>query len=443
MGKYAIYDPYSSLKKGIWLYFILLIFEGALRKWVLPGLATPLLLVRDPIAIWLFYTAWKKGLVKNNIYILGMFTIGILGFFTALIWGHGNFLVAIYGTRTLIVHWPVIFIIGKVFDREDVLKIGKFVVWLTIPMAVLLIFQFYSPQSAWINRGIGGDTAGGGFSGALGYFRPPATFSFTNGTTLFFGLAACFIFYFWVSPQSQLNKLVLISASIALLMSIPLSISRSLFFSIVVTLAFVLVGVFRQPKQAGNVIVVALVIVLVFMGLSQLSIFQTATEAFTARFTNANEQEGGLKGVLGDRYFGGLLSAFTNSSQIPFLGLGTGMGTNVGSQLLTGGTTYLISEGEWGRLVGELGFYMGLVVIFIRLSICIEIAVASYKKLAMGNFLPWILLSFCLLSLPQGQWSQPTSLGFSVLIAGFVIAATKVSDKIPEEQVTQIHYINK
>ena len=43
------------LKKGIWLYFLLLIFEGALRKWLLPGLATPLLVVRDPIAMFLLF----------------------------------------------------------------------------------------------------------------------------------------------------------------------------------------------------------------------------------------------------------------------------------------------------------------------------------------------------------------------------------------------------
>ncbi len=33
------------LKSGIWAYFLLLIFEGAIRKWIFPGLATPLLCV--------------------------------------------------------------------------------------------------------------------------------------------------------------------------------------------------------------------------------------------------------------------------------------------------------------------------------------------------------------------------------------------------------------
>lgn len=41
----------KSLRKLLWLYFWLLIFEGALRKWILPGLSSPLLLVRDPVAL--------------------------------------------------------------------------------------------------------------------------------------------------------------------------------------------------------------------------------------------------------------------------------------------------------------------------------------------------------------------------------------------------------
>src|SRR6185437_2032323 len=219
-------DPYPALKKGIWVYFVLLIFEGALRKWVLPGLAAPLLIVRDPVAIWLIVVAWQRGLLKSNLSLSATFVISILGLVTALMYGHGNLLVGIYGVRTLLLHFVLIFIIGNVFNRDDVLKIGKALLWMSIPMTVLLILQFYSPQSAWVNLGIGGDTAGGGFSGALGYFRPPATFSFTNGTALFYSLSACYIFYFWFFAKKYIKKPVLIAASVALAIAIPMSISR-------------------------------------------------------------------------------------------------------------------------------------------------------------------------------------------------------------------------
>src|SRR5665213_271521 len=131
-------DSYPAIKNGIWFYFILLIFEGGLRKWVLPGLAAPLLIIRDPVAIWLIVMAWKRGLLKPNFSLSATFAISIIGLVTALLYGHGNLLVGIYGVRTLLLHFVVIFIIGNVFNRDDVLKIGKAMLWITIPMTVLL-----------------------------------------------------------------------------------------------------------------------------------------------------------------------------------------------------------------------------------------------------------------------------------------------------------------
>src|SRR5437667_8839044 len=86
----------SILRKGIWAYFILLIFEGALRKWVFPNLATPFLVIRDPIAIWLLVMSLKHGVFRVNFYIAGMWIIGSIAFVTAIFWGHGNLPVALF-----------------------------------------------------------------------------------------------------------------------------------------------------------------------------------------------------------------------------------------------------------------------------------------------------------------------------------------------------------
>src|ERR1700758_5072958 len=47
------------LKKLFWAYFLLLIFEGALRKWIVPQLSAPLLIVRDPIAVIIIWEAYR------------------------------------------------------------------------------------------------------------------------------------------------------------------------------------------------------------------------------------------------------------------------------------------------------------------------------------------------------------------------------------------------
>jgi hypothetical protein len=416
------------VKQGIWAYFLLLIFEGAFRKWFLPSLATPLLIVRDPIALFLLVKIWQRGMLLPNIYLVGTVLIGILGIFTATLLGHGNLLVALFGARILLFHFPFMFVIGRFFNRDDVIKIGKTTLWISIPMTLLIAIQFYSPQSAWVNLGVGGDTEGAGFSGALGYFRPPATFSFTNGTTLFFSLVSCFIFYFWFYP-SNINRLLLISATVALLIAVPLSISRSLFFQVGVALAFALMAISRKPEFLFYLFLGIIGGILILLLLSHISFFQTATEAFTSRFEAASETEGGLKGTLVDRFLGGMIDGLNQSSNQPFFGYGLGMGTNVGSMLLTGGRSFLIAEGEWGRLIGELGPLMGIAIILIRLGFSAKIALASYSKLVKGDLLPWMLLSFGLVVIPQGQWAQPTSLGFSTLIGGLILASLRSTTK--------------
>lgn len=422
-------DPKIWLKRAIWVYFFLLLFEGALRKWFLPGLATPLLIVRDPVAIWLLVVTWRRGLLPANPYITIIFILGVAGIFTAVLLGHGNLTVAMYGARILLFHFPLMFVIGRVFSRVDVVKMGNAVLWVSVPMAVLIGMQFYSPQSALVNRGVGGDMEGGGFDGALGFFRPPGTFSFTNGTHLFFGLVACFVCYFWVNREG-VNRMVLVAASVGLLSAIPFSISRSLLLFATIALLFTVIGMLRKPMYLSNLLVVTFGGIVLLVVLSQASFMQIPIIAFTARFDNANAVEGGVQGALGNRYLGSLLSAVTESTEQPFFGYGLGMGTNAGNKILTGRNTgYLISEGEWGRLVGEMGALMGLAIILLRLGFCIKIAIACYRKLLQNDLLPWILLSYTLQTVPTGQWAQPTTLGFSTLIGGLVIASLRKSSQ--------------
>lgn len=408
------------LKNMVFLYFLLLIFEGGLRKWVLPGLAAPLLIVRDPVAVFLIFKSMRLGIFPNNGFIKSMLFVGVIGLITALVFGHGNIFVALYGLRILVLHFPVIFIIGRVLNRNDVIRMGKFTVFLAIPMAILIAMQFYSPQSAWVNRGVGGDLDGAGFTGALGFMRPPGTFSFTNGNTLFFSLAGVFILYFWLNP-SYINKTILIAATVGLAAAIPLSISRALFFQVCLTIVFILVAIARKPKYIGKVMMAGVGVVAVFLVLSNYSFFKVATEAFTYRFEGANETEGGLKGVLGDRYVGGMIRGII--SEQPFFGYGLGMGTSVGGMLLTGQSAMQMGEDEWGRIIGELGLVLGLVMLGTRLSLCYKLLITSFKWLKTGDLLPWILTSFCLTTIPQGQWAQPTALGFTIIIGGLNIAA--------------------
>ncbi|HEX8607411.1 MAG TPA: hypothetical protein VF679_02085 [Pedobacter sp.] len=421
----------KNLKIGIWAYFLLLILEGALRKWALPGLATPLLIVRDPIAIWLLYQSIASGIFKPNIYVYLLWILTTIAFLTTMFFGHGDVTVALFGARIFAFHFPVIFVIARVFDRGDVIAVGKWLLWISIGMTLLVAAQFFSPQSAWINRGIAGDSAGSGFSGAAGFYRVPGTFSFTNGLSLFYGFVAAFVFYFWIdNKDKKVPQYLLLISTFSLLAAVPLSISRTVLFEIAVSMAFLIVVAIRNPKFLGSLVAIIAVAALLLVGLSNFSFFQTATMAFTERFTTANEGEGGLEGVFIDRFLGGMVGALTSDQSLPFWGQGLGMGTNAGAKLLTGNTDYLISEGEWGRLIGEMGLILGLSFILLRLFLLFQLLQKSIAEIGKKNPLPWLLMSFAFLMIAQSQLGQPTSLGFTVLAAGLVLAAFKKTAQI-------------
>jgi hypothetical protein len=148
----------------------------------------------------------------------------------------------------------------------------------------------------------------------------------------------------------------------------------------------------------------------------------------TTRFSNASASEGGIDDTIANRIGAGILEPFQNSN-LPFFGFGLGMGTNAGAQLLTGrADEFLIAEGEWGRLIGEMGAIMGMTVIILRMSMCLTLLFTSFRQIKFNNLLPWMLVSICFQALAQGQWAQPTALGFGIVMSGFAIAAFTQED---------------
>ncbi len=432
INKLTAGEPYTLYRKAIWVYLFLLIFEGALRKWLLPSLATPLLLVRDPIAIWLTWIGWQKGWLNNG-YARAMMIVSTLSFFLSLVWGHHNLFVALFGWRIYFFHFPMIFVMGKVLSRTDLLKMGRFILWFSIPMTVLIVVQFYSPQTAWVNLGVGGEGTAG-FAGAMGYMRPPGTFSFTSGYVAFQALVGCILLYFLVMNNTLQDKYrfsntILIIFAGCYLLTIPMSISRTHFFQTCVFLLLLGVAVVRQEKLKEHFFKFVLVACVAGILLSMIGIADTGIDAFTARFEGANKAEGGMKGVVGNRYVGGLLEGLIGFN-IPVVGYGIGLGTNVGARLM-GGNMYSFgfnAEVEWGRIVGECGMIIGWVIIGIRLFLSLKLWKLAYKCLIKRyDLLPWMLSAGMMLTVPQGQWSVPTNLGFCILFGGFTLAAISSS----------------
>jgi hypothetical protein len=417
----------SYLKKAIWLYFILWIFEGALRKWFLPSLATPLLVVRDPIAIYIIYKALISRINFTNPYVVFGWISTVFCLLYTIMFGHGNLFVGVYGARIMLLHFPLIFIMGKVLIKEDVLKMGRVLLAINILMTVIVFFQFSSPETALINTGIGGEGSAG-FSGAMGYKRPPGTFSFTTGLTFFYTAVSIFIFYFWLSKDSC-SKILLYASTIALVIGLPLTISRGAVAGVLLVGLFAIIAAGTNAKSLFRLAVTCLALyILIIVLQSTTTIFNLSTEVFMHRVETAN-QDGGLKESILLRAIDSFLGPLLIILDQPMIAGNLGMGSNAGSQMLNGSVKFMISEGEVGRLAGERGFIFGALLIGLRVFLAISFVSKSWRLPKNEKLLPFIICGAACIAVAQGQWAQPTVLGYGVLLGGLVMACVENEDE--------------
>ena len=190
----------KQLRWLIWGYFCLLLIEGALRKWIVPQLSTPLLIVRDPIILLAYYLAFRAGIFPKNRWIISLAVIAGLAFLISFIplWLEGTpfrttVLVSSYGFRCNFLHLPLIFIMARVLRPEDVKKFGWWTLVLIGPMALLMVAQFYASPDSLLNRTASGE--GEQIRSALGKVRTAGPFSFVTGVVGYFALATGFLMW--------------------------------------------------------------------------------------------------------------------------------------------------------------------------------------------------------------------------------------------------------
>jgi hypothetical protein len=322
----------------------------------------------------------------------------------------------------MLLHFPLIFIIGAVFTKSDIIKMGYVLLSINILMTLIVYAQFISPQSAFINRGLGGEGSAG-FSGAMGYFRPPGTFSFITGLSSFYIMVSVFVFYFWLS-SAPVSKILLSISTLALIFSLPLTVSRTAVGGVLLVGVFALIGSSTSLKKLMKMFFTVFTLFLLFTILqSTTSAFNLGTEVFMSRVDTASEQGGSFEKSFFSRAADGFVKPVVELLNYHFFIGNLGMGTNAGAQILSGSNKFLIAEDEFGRIGGEQGLLLGGGIILLRLALALSLFLKSIKLPHEEKLLPLIFCGTALFSILQGQWAQPSLLGYTVMVAGLLLAA--------------------
>lgn len=408
--------PYRSLRLLIWLYFWLLLCEGALRKWVFPSMSTPLLLVRDPVVVLIYLVALTKGVFPFNRYILLIVALAGLSLVASLmVFDHLG--IILYGLRTDFLHLPLIFLIPKVLNHEDVTRIGRWFLLLSVPMTFLVIWQFVSPQGAWINAAAGGELSGQMIATG-GRIRPAGTFSFVTGMVSFLTIVAAFLLGGSLDRDTVPNWLRTLPIP-CLILSLVLSGSRSALVGVTIIIVVAILICVRHLSRVHRVITPAVLGYLVFVALCYFPLFREGLAVHEERFRAGGGVERGIVG----RYLGELGESIDTAVGTPILGRGLGIGTNAGAALLTGSRAFLLGESEWSRVVAESGPILGYAYILMRLVICWYLFRQSWEALGRRQATPILLVAATGLDLISGQFGQPATLGFVVFTSGLALAS--------------------
>lgn len=413
----------------IWTYFWLLLVEGALRKWILPGLSNPLLVIRDPVALLIYFFSLRARVFPKDNWTVALIVIGLITTATTFIRLMPYFplkpivLVAGYGIHANFFHLPLIFIMAEVLSFEDIKRFGWWILLLMIPMTALMVAQFRAAPDAFLNRTAGGE--GEMMMSALGKVRTAGPFSFVIGVVAYFSLATAF--FLWGILNPRVYKMWLLwAAGAALGVGTAVSGSRSVVVACVLVFASLAILFFVRRDSVNRIASILVSVVILALVISRLPVFREGLNVITTRFNEVSEatEQGVAVGLIA-RVWNGVSDTGYVIKIAPLFGYGVGIGTNAGANILTGHAAFLFTEGEWSRVLLESGPIVGLAYIIWRIALAWKIFVRSLRSMRFGNILPFLIFTSAGFPLVLGQFGQPTILGFTVFAIGLTLAALK------------------
>jgi hypothetical protein len=449
----AAQDPAGAVDPGargrgwiialLTLYYLLLIFEGALRKWALPSYGQWLFFVRDPVVVLIYCLALKGNWIpKREPLLIAGLAFGFLGVLLIGFQASGVAagipkwpLLAVYGWRNYFLYIPLPFVVAQVVGERELRRFARLSFVVAIPIAALVLLQFRAPVDAPINVGFGA-TAAEQFHGLTvdaDHTRPSGTFTSDVGQKEFTVTSMAMLLALWIAPARRrfVKAPLRIAATAALLTCLAVSGSRGAMLAcgLVVLTAAGSSLVVRGSGSSGRAILLPAALVIGAVVLYPV-IFPDGYSAFTNRWNLAQASEvqtfqGGI--------FGRALYSFFDFTLLlgdaPALGYGIGL---AGDAALTLGVVipgfHGWAESDWARHIVDLGPVVGIGFILYRILLVLWLAktcLAGARR--QGSQAPLLYLASCGLELLYGELTGNGAVnGFAWLFAGLSLAAARM-----------------
>lgn len=433
----AAYEPARRLAVRLaFLFYVLLLAEGPLRKWVLPGASNALVFLRDPVMAALLCACARMHLTAAAAKAQRGFGLVLLLFGACatgqLATGDVPPLVLLAGLRNYFFFVPLAWIVGTAFQPADYARWLRLNLLLAGPVALLVVAQYRAPPGAFINAAPGGDTDGV-FLLVADVVRPYGLFSFTLGHSVFAAWMMGVALAAAVAPR-QFGfgaPLVAVGGLGAVVMG-AFSGSRTTLLLAGTVLATVAVAVaVGRDRVARSRAMIGGGLLLGLAGMTAV-IVPDLVANLAERQDTAVASEGGTEARIGQ-----VLTQFASQMDaVPTLGFGLGAGTNVANYLANGRTDRVLAEYELTRIVQELGPFFGLILIGLRWALAAGLAGATLRAARRGNLQPACTLGLVVpLLLVHDVTLQNSMIGIAWFAVGILVSTLRLEGAAAEPEL--------
>lgn len=408
-----INNPSLIIKKLISFFFFYMILEGVLRKWIFPSLSTPIYFLKDIFLIIIYLIALKYNFIfklkYSKLFIIFIILISLFGFLGYELTINGV-ISYVLGLRSYWLFLPLFLIIVNVYNKDDLIKFIKLNLFLVIPYFLLIYLQSVLPETSFLNSGYDGTL--------LSPERPSGYFTYTTQNTYYF-LFLFFSFCSFILDKKEFKRKDIIYLSLLnfLLISVMILLkSRSVYFYVLVTILystfFIIFSNFDDMIKIKKIFLILIVSYLAF-NITSSNLFEKQFQHSKIRMNTDNviwstepadnifvsdfkdkqvsfqlsekfevkikvndlcSKYSTICRIINDLY---IIPAIKNSS---FFGEGIGAGTKTVVIFNNIKRSFYLGEIDNKRIIMELGFIVGLMLVMIKFLIAIIINFLAFFK---------------------------------------------------------------
>jgi hypothetical protein len=404
-------------QRALFAVFVLMVFEGALRKWVFPWAQAQIYLVKDAILLAVYLGFLLDSRIKNFPSPKGVGLIKIVlvvtfvfGCIEVLNPNSPSILVGLAGLKSYFLYPPLAFILPyAIKSREHLFVLIRRYLIMAIPVAVLGFVQIMAGPGSSLNVYVSWTEDAPAvlsyFGSTFDFVRTSGTFSYISGYTAFLSFSAFLAIGYNMAHGWRLKNNIMPILALTLVVGAMFTTGSRAPVYILLATGPVILWLAATSRVLSARIAMRLCILVPVLAIAAVNISPLAFQAFMERTESADSSYTVF------RLFSPFYQTIGVLSDAPALGIGIGTTLPAGMSIM--GAEFpswirdeLLTEDEMARVTVELGLIGLLLVYFLRFLIAafalrcamsfrnsafraLGIVLAVY--LALGLFVPIIL----------------------------------------------------